>query len=590
MQSNNLLRNAAFSLLLFIIVSAIPLPRCSNNYPPLTEYELSGNISLNDFLLSELALLSKSQSTNGNLSEIDPMVLEEFVDDFFSNQTLAQFQAPGVVVTFVRDTEILLSKGYGWANISAEEIINPNTTVFRAGSISKSFVATAVMQLYEQGLLNLSADINDYLPTLTINDTYPDQPITMSHLLTHTAGFDEVWNVSFEADSELITLPDFLRSNVPLRIFPPGEATTYSNYGYALAGYIVELIAGVPFSQYVNTSILDPLGMNSSGFEQPFSPKSFTNFAQGYVISNESEFEPMDLYYFSPYPAGSFYTTGRDISKFMLAHLNNGTYNNQSILNETTIHFMHEKQFSHHPQLEGFCYGFYEYFANDIRAIHHAGDLYGFASELMLFPDYNFGYFISQNSVGNGLRDYFTAVFVNEFLPGEYSSPVSTSDFKDRMHLYTGTYWHTRYPHELYEQYKESIPFSSIDLLVNEYLNLLLTNITQFGQSYLIEWVEIEPFLFQYSGRDTKLLLYPENEEIKYIFFGLSAYERHLDEVPPTSISPTSNTSLTTEISETATTDTSTSTSTDFGFFYLLLGLSILLIKRKRRRNFEGNS
>ena len=236
MQSNNLIRYGYFSIFLSLIIFTIPFSLVSNHIPLVEEYNFSDEFSLEEIFGSRLNSISKSRFTEGNLSEIDPIVLEEFVDNFFNNQTLDQFQVPGMVITFVRDTEILLSKGYGWANISAAEVINPNRTVFRAGSVSKSLVATAVMQLYELGQLNLSEDINTYLPELTINDTYPDQPITLSHLLTHTAGFDDVWNVSFSSESEMVTLNDFLSSNLPLRIFTPGEATTYSNYGYALAG------------------------------------------------------------------------------------------------------------------------------------------------------------------------------------------------------------------------------------------------------------------------------------------------------------------------------------------------------------------
>ncbi len=575
----DLLRYDFFPILLFIILGFIPLSLFSDNQPLLVGEDFFTGFSVNEFHDPKLEFLSIDRSVEGNLSEIDPIVIEEFVDDFFSDKILADFQVPGAVITFVRDTEILLAKGFGWANISSTKEINPNHTVFRAGSVSKSFVATAVMQLYEQGLLNLSADINDYLPTFKISDIYLNQPITLSHLLTHTAGFDEVWNISISGDSELSSLGEFLASNLPLRIFPPGEVISYSNFGYALAGYIVELITGVSFHEYVKCNILDPLGMNSSGFEQPILPIPLSNAAQGYYVSNESTFIPMDLYYLNPYPAGSFYTTGADISKFMLAHLNNGTYNNQSILNGSTVQYMHARQFSHHPQLEGFCYGFYEYIDRDIRAIHHAGDLYGFASELMLFPQYKFGYFISQNSVGTGLRDVFTELFINEFFPGgSYLPPQSTDDFEDRMDLYKGTFWHTRYPHEHYEEYSDDLPFSSIELSVDENSNLLLTNLTQFDQSSLLEWVEIEPFLFQYKEAEIKLVLHPVNGVIKYIFFGLSSYERHEDS--STSITHASDTALTSESTET--TDLTITSSTGFGLFCLLIGLSVLFFRRKR--------
>jgi hypothetical protein len=346
------------------------------------------------------------------------------------------------------------------------------------------------------------------------------------------------------------------------------------------------LISGVEFTDYVETNILEPLGMNSSGFEQPISPIALSNAAQGYYVSDKDEFVPMNLNYLVPYPAGSFYTTGLDITKFMLTQLNGGNYNNHSLLNETTIQHMQERQFSHHPQLEGFCYGFYEYPDTDFRAIHHAGDLYGFASELMLFPEYKFGYFISQNSVGTGLRDVFNAVFTDAFLPDSYLPPQPTEDFESRKHLYNGLFWHTRYPHEFYEDYADSIPLSSINLSVNVESNLLITNITQFDQSFLLEWVEIEPFLFQINGTNVNLVLHLEEGRIKYIFFGLSSYERHEILAPSTTTTTEVNTSTTTDVTSTSETTTPTSSSSiEIGGLSLLIGIVTLYLKRKTEKN-----
>ncbi len=517
------------------------------------------------------------------LSEINSTAIEEFVDAFFDEELLNSFLVPGVAITFVQNNETIFTKGFGWANVSSSVPVDANETIFRAGSISKSFVATAVMQLYEKGLLELTTDINMYSPTFNISDSYPNHPITLHHLLTHTAGFDEVWNVT-TSPTNISILPEFLETNLPKRIYAPGEVFCYSNYGYALAGYLVEVISGINFDQYVKINIFDPLGMNSSGFEQPFSSSHLEDFAQGYYFEDEEPI-PLELYYFMAYPAGSLYTTASDMSKFIVAHLNGGVYNNSRILNTSTIQLMQSRQFTHHPQLGGYCYGFYEYIDHinqNISIIHHAGDLYGFASDLVLFPELNFGFFLSHNSVGTGFREVFLAALFDTFFPTPSTVPIPTDDFMDRKQLYQGIYWYNRYPHEKYEQgeYSDVIPYSTIELSVNESAATLITVINEQGETISVDWIEIEPFLFQLPETDTKLLLVPIDDKIQYIILGLAVYERQ----------DTDDSSLTTTSFQSTTTETTHSKAnfTNIGIIFYAVIILVFLSKRRKRKKIDG--
>src|SRR5207248_5899285 len=149
----------------------------------------------------------------------------------------------GAVVSVVKDGQVLVAKGYGYADFAAKKPLLADQTLFRPGSISKLFTTTAVMQLVEQGKLDLDGDVSESLD-LAIPKTYPE-PVTLRRLLTHTAGFEEALKNLFVAhESDMKPLRTYLINQMPQRIFPPGKIPSYSNYGFTLAGNIVERISG----------------------------------------------------------------------------------------------------------------------------------------------------------------------------------------------------------------------------------------------------------------------------------------------------------------------------------------------------------
>ena len=163
-----------------------------------------------------------------------------FVDGYVAHQ-LEDYGIPGATVSVVKDGEVIFAKGYGEADVKAEEPVVADETLFRIASTNKLFTATAVMQLVEEGRLDLDRDVNAYLDDVEIPDTYPGQPVTLRHLLTHTAGFEERITGTLARDADDVApLGEHLSENVPARVRPPGEVTSYSNYGVALAGHVVE--------------------------------------------------------------------------------------------------------------------------------------------------------------------------------------------------------------------------------------------------------------------------------------------------------------------------------------------------------------
>lgn len=371
---------------------------------------------------------------------------EAFIDGIMTVHLEAENVA-GAVFVAVKDGKIFLAKGYGWADVKNKKPVSPHRTLFRPGSVSKLFTWTAVMQLVEQGKLDLNTDVNTYLKEFKIPETFP-APITMKHLMTHTPGFEESSaGLGVRKAEDLVPLVEFLAENMPARIFPPGELAAYSNYGTALAGHIVELISGKPFETYIEENIFDPLGMNHSTFRQPLPDNLAENMSIGYTYKKgmfvEEDFELIN----GMAPAGSLSTTAADMARFMTAHLQYGEYNGSRILEENTARDMHTQLFTHDPRIEGNAYGFWEWKHNGLRMLEHGGDTFLFHSRLVLIPEKNMGVFVSYNSAGGGgaPRSQLVNSILDRYFPGTDILEIKPlPDFKKRAKQFCGIYGVTR--------------------------------------------------------------------------------------------------------------------------------------------------
>jgi CubicO group peptidase (beta-lactamase class C family) len=334
----------------------------------------------------------------------------------------------GAVVVVVKDGQVLVSKGYGYADIEAKKSVDPATTLFRPGSISKTFMWTAVMQLVEQGKLNLDVDINQYLDfKIPPRD---GKPITLRDLMTHTAGFEETLKNLFLSNpaSQDAQLPmsneAWLKEWVPERVYAPGEVSAYSNYGAALAGYIVQRVSGQPFADYVEQHIFQPLGMQHATFRQPLPANLKPDMAKSYATTSAPP-KPFELV--TPEPAGGMSVSGVDMAHFMIAQLQNGHYENVQILRPETAKQMHE--FTHYavPGLLPIALGFYHMDRNGQTIIGHGGDTELFHSDMMLFLQQNVGVFVSiDGDKDGGLRKQLLEGFTDRYFPALPQLPQPT--------------------------------------------------------------------------------------------------------------------------------------------------------------------
>jgi CubicO group peptidase (beta-lactamase class C family) len=459
----------------------------------------------------------------------DPRELEAFLDRFFAERMQAE-HIPGAAFVLVKDGKIFFSKGYGYADLEKQTPVVPDKTVFRVGSVSKLFTATALMQLIQQGKVKVTDDVNKYLKRFQLENKYP-QPVTIANLLTHTGGIDETFiGIAAHSQSEITPLGEYIAEHT-WRSLAPGKVIRYSNHGFALAGYIVETVSHTPFAQYIDENILQPLGMHHSSFL--FLPQLVSDMAVGYRYKNGS-YQPLPMFYTNAMPSGALNITAGDMARFAIAHLQKGRYGNVRILQQATAEEMHRRHFTHHLRLPGVAYGFSERFQNGLRALEHDGHLAGFKSRLFLLPDQNIGFFCAYNNDKGKLHDALIGQFLDHYYPAleKPALPQPPADFQKRSQYFTGRYRYIRYPHRTIDKLSMLLPGSPLlasELEVTENSDGALT----LGSSRL---VEVEPKLFQHiSGSPVRLggtnfpnVAFRENDQgrITHLLIGKNAFEK----------------------------------------------------------------
>jgi CubicO group peptidase (beta-lactamase class C family) len=437
----------------------------------------------------------------------DPKELEAFIDGMMAAH-LPSRKIPAATIAIVKDGELFFAKGYGLADREKRIPVVADRTLFRPGSTSKLFTWTAVMQLVERGEIDLDADVNTYLKSFKIPATYPE-PITMKHLLTHTPGFEDA-SVGFliiKEESGLMPMREALAAHIPARVRPPGTWSSYSNFGTALAGLVIEDITGMPFAEYIERNIFQPLGMERSSFREPLPENLAPDMAVGYR-RKAGLYEPGYFELISNFgPAGALSSTATDMARFMIAHLQLGRYGDQRILQEATARQMHSRVYAPDPRLPGMAHGFYESEVCGQHIIGHGGDTIFFHSDLALLTEHNVGLFVSYVNEGGLARIELVEAFVKRYFPCEEPQvPEPPADFAERGKKYAGKYRFTRHNWSSLEKLM-TLP-SVVTAAVTPKGTLMTSGVLE-DPWY---WVEVEPGFFrQIDGGMT--LAFTENAE-----------------------------------------------------------------------------
>ena len=451
--------------------------------------------------LTPLFLLLLLIVSNAGAADTSRMTAED-IDTFLEGVMPLQLEREdiaGAVISVVKDGQLIFSKGYGYADVKKRKPVSPELTLFRPGSVSKLFIWTSVMQLVEQGKLDLDRDVNEYID-FKIPAKF-GKPVTLRNIMTHTAGFEETAKDLMVAEASLLEpMGKYLPSHLPNQIFPPGETSAYSNYATTVAGYIVERVSGRKYEDYLQEFIFKPLGMQHSTFVQPLPKELQPLMSEGYTLASE---DAKTFEFVNAAPAGALSSSASDMARFMIAHLQQGRFGDAQILKPETVKLMHSRQFGLHPKTNGMALGFYEESRNGLRIIGHAGDTQYFHSDLHLIPEANVGFFISYNSGGKGEisgRDAVWEKFLDRYFPYNPPNLPAQSTAKEHAAQLSGTYEVSRREETtiltlLYKMLQTKIAAKEDGTIVIPDLKDL--------NGKPKEWREVEPFVYQeVNGQD----------------------------------------------------------------------------------------
>ncbi|MBN1117219.1 MAG: serine hydrolase [Bacteroidales bacterium] len=326
--------------------------------------------------------------------------LENVIESAFK-----QYQMPGLAYLAVKNDSVVISEGIGYANVMEKMPFTPQTRMIIA-SISKTIIATAIMQLVEKGSIDLDADINQYLPFSVRNPRYPKEPITTRMLLTHTSsisdggyiyelylyGFTDypVSLLSFE--KEYLSKNGQYYSQVNYSKFKPNSNYEYSNVAAALAACLVEQVSGVNFNDYCKVYVFQPLGMSKTTWFFSETPKS--EIAIPY--SDLNNMNPDKSFYSYPtYPDGHLITTTEDLSKFMRAYIMDGTFNGYQLLQQSSVDTILSIQFETESEKQGLI--FYHLENSQFSVWGHNGGDPGVSTEMYFDKTKKVGYIMFTN-------------------------------------------------------------------------------------------------------------------------------------------------------------------------------------------------
>ncbi len=457
-----------------------------------------------------------SNAIAAETEKLDPLLLEAYLDGVIKTQMDEQ-HIPGVTLSVVQGEDIILLKGYGYADLEKQIPVDPRQTLFRIGSTAKLITWTAVMQLVEAGKLDLNADVNSYIdfeiPTGLINSPRGTQaePVTLAHLLTHTPGFEDQGEGLFVLEpDQVVTLEEYLKHNIPARIYEPGTIMAYSNYGAALAGYIVQRVSGLPFAEYVEINIFAPLDMKNSTVIQPLPAALTGRMAEGYGYQGGRYYQG-SFEYISALPAGSMSSTAEDMAKFMIAHLNDGRYGDNLILQKQTAETMHSRLFTHHPAQIGMAHGFIEETFNGYRAIGHSGNTLLFNTGLYLIPELDLGIFVSYNGGLGTEWANLVQLFMDRYYPEKQPpEPKPLENRREALMQLIGEYLPARTNYSTMEKMLSLLQTARVTLNDEGYLVVNLYGMT-------MQFAEVDPGVFhnrETSGtRFSKVVVFVQQED-----------------------------------------------------------------------------
>ncbi|MEP1384837.1 MAG: serine hydrolase domain-containing protein [Paraglaciecola sp.] len=431
---------------------------------------------------------------------------------------MAKDDIPGVAVVVVKDGKILFKRGYGFADVAAQTPVNPDTSLFHIGSVTKLFTATAAMQLYEQGKLDLHVSVNEYLTNMKVEEPF-ERPITMADLLTHRGGLGYKLLGTVTPFGQVSSpLGEHLPAVLPGAARTPGFVSIYSDYGIALEGRVIEEISGESYQNYVANHIFKPLEMKNSG--TILTPEKSLQMAMP-GASIEGTFPPEEFNYSNFAPATEVHASVTDMAKFMLMQLGHEGASSAQILMPKTRQLMQSRQYSPHPSAFGWGYGFREDKINGHLTVGHDGSWFNHLGKLTLVPEQDLGIYVVMNKRSKAIMHNTTQAVIDIFLPQVENllptgneQPTSTP-----LTQFSGTYLRGQF---------DATGTEKLKLLAEQHK---IFDVTVDGNALIIRgerYYEMEPNLFLSEDGHTNVVFVrdPYNNDLYITFNGSSGHVR----------------------------------------------------------------
>ncbi len=354
-----------------------------------------GKMILSGIIVSYFILNSTSRVL-ANETGINQNTLQTTFNEIDEYVTLHNENEAAVSISVVNADEVLYQKNYGYAN-KKQNILAKDETIYEWGSLSKVLTWISVMQLWEQGKIDLNEDITTYLPEHYLKKLTKKKAVTMIDLMNHTGGWqDSITNVYTKHKLEVLPLEEYVQKYEPIQLYEPGSVVAYSNWGTTLAGYIVERVSGEDYCTYIKKHIFEPLGMEQTSInplrnDNTFVSDNIQNIT-GYTISGR---EIAGNFYVPDYPAAGAAGTAMDVQKFMQALLGSNQLKlfkqdeTLALMMKTTNYFAD----SEHPEsAHGLWHDSYT-----VPTLGHYGNTPQFSTHMALAPKENLGMLIMTN-------------------------------------------------------------------------------------------------------------------------------------------------------------------------------------------------
>ncbi|NTU31600.1 serine hydrolase [Brevibacillus sp. HB1.1] len=450
-----------------------------------------------------LGAMESNQTASSINGPVDAKEVEAFADPLFAEK-MKKYNVNGSSFVVVRDGKVIVNKGYGFAN-KEKKIPVDKDTVFQIASVSKTFTALAAMQQVDAGKIDLHGNVEEYLGGLKIPNT-TGKPVTMYDLLTYTSGIDLPDGIAITGAKYIdqdISMDEYLPKHMPTVIRPPGEAYTYDNSGFLLAGYAVENASGIPFAEYMDEKVFKPLGMTSTSVR--FKPELLKRMAANYV-GRKGELRPPEGRTPTDGPQGSILSTGEDMAKYMIMQLQNGKFDGKEIVSEKSMDLMHTYQVFADKDIPITTVGFEGYFpelANGQHVVLKGGNMPGHSSLMVLVPEQKTGFFMSYNNDSFLSSDIYKE-FMDHYFPETKATvePVYLPLSEKDAQKYFGIYQNTR----IYSS-RTSISYENSSLMFEDEIN---------GKQKLRM---IHPLLFVDEEGEKIAFKKDQNGNIKYFYY-----------------------------------------------------------------------